>query len=408
MWRASGASEGAHVRLERAESRMAFAHGLRATMRCSMHGGVRALEFESAVPPPIPRGDDAGARTSDVAVLVHGACQGAGAWIPFVDAMLEAGYARRVLCVDLPGFGPSRFPAATPLGTASQLSRMLAGSIAAWYSDMRLDGAILVGYSFGAHVCVHASLLLGSRISRLVLVAPVGLLPTLGPFGFWWAVLFRARCIGTLSAIAGSMRRWCAHVDERSGAHDEYESALRATPDAWSRERIVARFVANTRCGLLYWRAPHAAQLARVRVPVDVVSAELDTLSTIEVGAMSAEVAGGSAQHRVLVGCGHSLQAASRAPREWVEAVLGEPHRRDARTAGRSRARDVRALEALVSDASWCASMASSPCVGYTTRMVARASMEVLWAARAGVRDPNPGAAARAPRSDGLCADDAR
>ncbi|MFC7328252.1 alpha/beta fold hydrolase [Marinactinospora rubrisoli] len=96
-------------------------------------------------------------------VCVHGAGVSSREFLPFVNAL---GRRHDVWTVDLPGFGASGGPV-RPLGL-----RALADAVTAWTATAGLQGAVLLGSSFGCQVAVDAAARHPGRFAGLVLVGP--------------------------------------------------------------------------------------------------------------------------------------------------------------------------------------------------------------------------------------------
>lgn len=105
-------------------------------------------------------------------VLLHGAF---GSWLHWVLPILELARRRRVIAVDMPGYGDSaalperveeaRLPDALAAPLAEGLDRILP-------ADVRFD---LVGFSFGGIVGGHVAARMGARVRTLMLIGTGGL-----------------------------------------------------------------------------------------------------------------------------------------------------------------------------------------------------------------------------------------
>jgi pimeloyl-ACP methyl ester carboxylesterase len=97
-------------------------------------------------------------------VLIHGTGAWSELWRPTIDSLAGAGF--RVIALDLPPFGFSDRPSGPSYGRSDQARR-----IADVLDALRIDGAYLVGHSFGAGPTVEAVLRFPHRVRGLVLVA---------------------------------------------------------------------------------------------------------------------------------------------------------------------------------------------------------------------------------------------
>lgn len=99
-------------------------------------------------------------------VLVHGLSSYMGFWEYQVE---ELSRDRRVLALDLPGYGASGRPDVpyTPPWYADVLLR--------WLDQLDVYTAVLVGHSMGGQISITATLAHPERVDRLILAAPAGI-----------------------------------------------------------------------------------------------------------------------------------------------------------------------------------------------------------------------------------------
>jgi pimeloyl-ACP methyl ester carboxylesterase len=99
-------------------------------------------------------------------VFVHGL---GGAWQNWLENIPRAAEERRVLALDLPGFGSSEMPRneITIPGYGRCVERFC--------DELGLDQVVLVGNSMGGFVAAETTLQFPSRVERLVLVSAAGL-----------------------------------------------------------------------------------------------------------------------------------------------------------------------------------------------------------------------------------------
>jgi pimeloyl-ACP methyl ester carboxylesterase len=114
------------------------------------------------------RSDRAG-RGPAVAVLHHSF--GSPGWLPFQD---ELSSDHEVHAVDVPGFGRSDRP------DWARDVRDLAALVGLWIDHQDRGPMTLVGLGFGAWVAAELATFSPSRVERLVLVSPMGILPGTG------------------------------------------------------------------------------------------------------------------------------------------------------------------------------------------------------------------------------------
>ena len=208
-----------------------------------------------------------GPRTSPPVVLAHGWGASAFAWRETIEALAAAGW--RVVAPDLRGHGFSEKPDDPRLYTSAALTDHLLAIMDA----AGVERAPLVAHSLGAEAALGAALQAPERVSRLVLIAPVGLghvaLAFVGRLltpAFLTRVL--TRLLGPWSVrlalfFASARMRWQAEVIEQHAA-----------PLA---QRGFAAATRHLLHGAL-WRRRLPSELARVRVPVLVIVGTKDRL----------------------------------------------------------------------------------------------------------------------------------
>jgi len=99
-------------------------------------------------------------------VFVHGL---GGAWQNWLENIPRAAEERRVLALDLPGFGRSEMPRGEI--TVPGYGR----SVEEFCEQLGLDQVVLVGNSMGGFVAAETTIQFPSRVERLVLVSAAGL-----------------------------------------------------------------------------------------------------------------------------------------------------------------------------------------------------------------------------------------
>lgn len=99
-------------------------------------------------------------------VLIHGLSGSARWWKANTPALARE---HTVYVIELSGYGAARRQRALGVREAAQL-------IAAWLSDLNLQGVTLIGHSMGGQISLHVAALVPQRVENLVLACASGLL----------------------------------------------------------------------------------------------------------------------------------------------------------------------------------------------------------------------------------------
>ncbi|MDO3637968.1 alpha/beta fold hydrolase [Mycolicibacterium arseniciresistens] len=167
---------------------------------------------------------DSGARTGagqPAVILVHGMGGRWQHWLPVLPALAEH---RRVVALDLPGFGASQRPTATPT------AETFADTAAALCRELRIDRAVLAGHSMGGPIALR----FGIRHPQLA----AGLISVAG------AVTTFSQLLG-LRRLLKNLRK---HPREFAAIYAEVLSAALPAPAAL--KRAVARSASLRRVAL--------------------------------------------------------------------------------------------------------------------------------------------------------------
>lgn len=122
--------------------------------------GVKVAWSDSAASGIVPRDPDAAPL-----VFVHGLSSYMGFWEHQLPYFAEQ---RRVLALDLPGYGMSGHP------DAPYSPPWFSEVLAAWMDEVGLERVVVVGHSMGGQVALTFALAHPERVEGLVLAAPAG------------------------------------------------------------------------------------------------------------------------------------------------------------------------------------------------------------------------------------------
>lgn len=249
-------------------------------------------------------------------VLVHGLGDEADSWRHVIGPLAAR---RRVIALDLPGFG--RSDAAPGAHTITFFARTLAGLL----ERLGVARATLVGSSLGAAVAQRLALARPALAEQLVLVA--GGLPAQRPRGrsggragarpSTRTLLFLVPGLGEL--VFTSLRRSQDALFETLRPYYYDFDGLPAEQRAFLRQRVWARVWSarqrRAHLSTLRWlaleqtarAADYRALIERVRVPTRLVWGAQDRVVPLALGQGLAEALGGAPLH-VIPECGHLPQ----------------------------------------------------------------------------------------------------
>ena len=185
---------------------------------------VNYVDFGSGDGPPV--------------VFVHGL---GGAWQNWLENIPRLGQERRVLALDLPGFGHSEMP-------LREISISGYGKTVEKFCDsLDLGEVVLVGNSMGGFVAAEVAIQFPGRVERLVLVSAAGITSTnlhRRPVQTWGRVAAAVGTYGAANSRAVVARPGVRHLSLAFVAR--HPSRLRPTSPG-SRSTLPARRASATR-----------------------------------------------------------------------------------------------------------------------------------------------------------------
>lgn len=233
-------------------------------------------------------------------VLLHGVGGSALSFIEMIEPLSERA---NIFIVDLPGFGRSR-----------SLDKTYTEVINDIIEYFNIQGCILCGHSFGAYLALEAC---SANVSKIVLLAPVGLYPTLGLYGNYWAVFYKlpVPLMVFCFLIAVMMSKYWFTVLKNSG----------------NGIRHMQKYI-TFRNGNAYWNKPLLDKLKfqSMRTGIYLVYGENDSISPAHQGMIARSVIQkdtmAQAKLLVLENVGHNLMRCPAHAQKIIDFMFDNPN----------------------------------------------------------------------------------
>lgn len=249
--------------------------------------------------------------TTDVFVFIHGTASSSAT---FFDTMKALPTNMKCVAIDLPIFGISGHVDISRYSTNEKLCMGYADIIGHTLHTLEIvDQTILVAHSLGGFLSIYVA----NRfpIKKLVLLNPAGILPTLGEWGYYWAIFFKAGLPTTafqLTMVSSDLlvylgRLWWTGTLEPRDIKTEFWLSFFANP-VNEGHRILQRLITLNPC-YSYWNTPAISTLMDVykKVPTSVCFGVEDTICPSHIGAFLSRLTNG--EIRI-----HNIQNANHNP----------------------------------------------------------------------------------------------
>lgn len=248
---------------------------------------------------------------SGVLVFIHGTASSSAT---FFDTMKALPPTIKCVAIDLPTFGISGHIDPERYSTNEKLCIAYADIIGHTLHKLEIvNQTILVAHSLGGFLSIYVA----NRfpIKKLVLLNPAGILPTLGEWGYYWAIFFKAGLPTTafqLTMVSSDLlvylgRLWWTGTLEPRDIKTEFWLSFFANP-ANEGHRILQRLITLNPC-YSYWNTPAISTLtdAYKKVPTTVCFGVEDTICPSHIGAFLSRLTNG--EIRI-----HNIQNANHNP----------------------------------------------------------------------------------------------
>jgi pimeloyl-ACP methyl ester carboxylesterase len=256
-------------------------------------------------------------------VMVHGTASTGMTFCPCLSTLSRY----NVHILELPGWGRSHHVPMDqhPIET---IESFYVDIMRDFYETLGLSHAILLGHSFGAYLSISFARAYPERVSKLVLVSPAGLYPTLGDQGAYWGLVFRYSLTNIFRSF-GTLGRFIFFTGFRllgCGPMYYYWYDVLSDPRTWG-DRVLAKMI-HVSPGRVYWKRPALLRANALPCPVYLVYGERDTIMPPEQGIFARDTLGFPLY--IVEGTGHNPFRLTKDLVPFIESP-SEPRRRVSR-----------------------------------------------------------------------------
>jgi pimeloyl-ACP methyl ester carboxylesterase len=258
--------------------------------------------------------------TTDVFVFIHGTASASAA---FFDTMKALPSTIKCVAIDLPTFGVSGHIDTERYPTNEKLCIAYADVIGHTLHQMEIvEKTILVAHSLGGFLSIYVA----DRfpIKKLVLLNPAGILPTLGVYGYYWAMFFKTGFPTTVyqlpmvsSELLTYLGRWwwTGNADNHNDPNIEFWLSFYANP-ANEGHRIVQRLI-TLKPFYSYWNTPAISTITDVykKVPTSICFGVEDTIIPSHIGSFLRRLT----QGEIMI---HNIQNANHNPCTNIQCMV--------------------------------------------------------------------------------------
>lgn len=220
----------------------------------------------------------------DVFVFIHGT---ASSSVIFFNLMNQIPADIKCIAIDLPSFGISGDIDIDMYPTNEELCIHYANVIGQTLQKMDiLHKTTLVGHSLGGFLSIYVAA--KYAIKKLVLLNPAGILPTLGVFGYYWAIFFKLGLPTTIFNLPlisrNGMKRIITTFFHDDSILTQFWLSFYSNPRN-NGHQVLQRVITFTPC-YSYWNTPSFPLLIEVckKIPTTVCFGVKDTICPSHIG----------------------------------------------------------------------------------------------------------------------------
>jgi pimeloyl-ACP methyl ester carboxylesterase len=208
--------------------------------------------------------------TGDTYICIHGT---AGTSLSFLSLIPHFPKGSRFYLLDLPGFGKSHTTCPSPN------TDYYVECIRRFMKTLGINQSRFIAHSFGTFLTIHFASTYHEQVKSLTLIAPVGLLPTLGYNGLYWAILFRffrfpyfIKYIRWVLWLLYRMNLFHGRTAYLLSCYGDRKTIMASHFRSFMSVEWKSYYVQG------YWKDPILSKLLRLPVPISLIYGELDTL----------------------------------------------------------------------------------------------------------------------------------
>ena len=250
--------------------------------------------------------------SADVLVFIHGT---ASSSLVFFDVMKELPRNQKCVAIDLPNFGISCRIDLDKYPTNQELCECYSDIIGHTLQKLGIvEHTVLVAHSLGGFLSIYVA----DRfpIKKLVLLNPAGILPTLGEYGYYWGMFFKAGLPSSLFHLPLVSRELLAYICRSwTTMTTEFWISFFANPDN-DGHRVLQRLI-TLRPFYSYWNTPAFTTLMDVykKIPTTICFGVDDTIIPYHIGDFLSRLT----QGEIII---HNIQNANHNPCDNIERIV--------------------------------------------------------------------------------------
>jgi len=235
-------------------------------------------------------------------LLIHGTNSSSITWN---DILIKLSYKFRIFAIDLPGFGHSPTPECFKNASSEQSTILIIHMLKQWLKVNQIKKISLLGHSFGGFISINFAYKYPELVDRLILAAPVGILPILDNYGAYWGIFFKLAPIQRILTILAPYIVGILYLITNVKYY--YKFLLLSEPTAVGH-LIVSKYITiNWLSGETYWNKPILKKLLQLDIPISFIYGDLDTIIPIHQGQLLTILLGKNVQCLPLHNTGHFI-----------------------------------------------------------------------------------------------------